>query len=330
MSEPANHRIIWLDDPLATDRRVVGAKAARLAEARAAGLPVLNGFVIPVSASRRAIDRGAAALTAHNSGRARAIVTATGVGRDVEAHIAKTARELGHRFVARSSSVAEADGVWAGAFSSYAELGEDEIKFGVVGCWASVLSPDAVARGKETGVGVHDVGMAVLVQPEIRPDYGGVATAGDDGCVVVAAIEGPPAAILSGWERGQVALVGPDGHSEPSHAAEDIGAERLAAIARLARMTATAIGCTHIEWAEVDGAVVLLQAQPAASQGTPQLNPMPAVSLAQPNDRRLADVAQLLTRFPGPMGERFVWPWALARRTCPTWPAHAAQSASSA
>ena len=56
---------IALDDPAARDPAVVGVKAARLAAAADAGLPVLPGWVLPLEAS-------AAAIAARRSGRSSA------------------------------------------------------------------------------------------------------------------------------------------------------------------------------------------------------------------------------------------------------------------
>ena len=39
-------RLLWLGDPRAADATLTGAKAANLAVARAADLPVLEGFVL--------------------------------------------------------------------------------------------------------------------------------------------------------------------------------------------------------------------------------------------------------------------------------------------
>ena len=53
-----------LDDPTAVDVEISGAKGAGLARARAAGFPVLDGFVIPPGCSAPALEQAVAALEA--------------------------------------------------------------------------------------------------------------------------------------------------------------------------------------------------------------------------------------------------------------------------
>jgi phosphoenolpyruvate synthase/pyruvate phosphate dikinase len=252
--------IVWLDEGRAINPVVVGAKAAMLAKARAAGLPVLDGFVVPAHLSTAAVVAGVRALEAKHSGYARTTVIGAEMAPVLVAELASASRGLGNRLVVRSSSVVEGAGLWAGAFASYAEMTPDEVPQGVKGCWASIFTPDALERGEHAAVGPEDVGMAVLIQTEIQPDYGGVATVDRSGAVTIAAIRGTPAAIVSGWERGHVlSVVGED--ILPAQEAEAIGRERVKAVADLARRTVSTVDCHHIEWAETDGRLWLLQAQ---------------------------------------------------------------------
>ncbi len=255
--------ILNLDDRRALEPAVVGAKAASLAAAKRAGLPVLDGLAIPLGASLDALAAGAEALEGGNSGLARARVTGIAMDSMLFEGVAEQAGHLGGRLVVRSSAPVESEGVWAGAFASYAELAPDEVALGVKGCWASVFAPDALGRAKASGQEPHRLGMAVLIQPEIVPDFGGVATVSDSGTVTIIATTGAPAAIVSGWERGVVAVVDGEG-PKPEAASAEIGRDRLVAIADLARRTAALIGMHHIEWAEAEGRLWLLQAQSAA------------------------------------------------------------------
>jgi hypothetical protein len=131
---------------------------------------------------------------------------------------------------------------------------------GVRGCWASVFALDPLERARVTGADPASDGMAVLIQPEIDPDFGGVAAVDRSGEVTIVAVAGPPAAIVSGWERGWVIIAGADDPA-PEQAAAAVGFERVAAVTRLTRDTAAATGGHHIEWAEADGRLWLLQAQ---------------------------------------------------------------------
>jgi pyruvate,water dikinase len=253
--------LLDLDDGRAIDPAVVGAKAAMLARARRAGLAVLDGFVVPASVSFDTLAVGSRALEQANSGFARAQITGSSLEPVLVDEVTAAAAKLGDRLVVRSSAPVEADGPWAGAFASYAELSPDEVALGIRGVWASVFAPDPLERAEATGVDPAAAGMAVLIQPEIKPDFGGVATVNPAGGVTVVAIAGPPAAIVSGWEKGHVIVVDERG-SGPEAALAAIGTERVAAVADLARTVAAGIDAHHIEWAEASGRLWLLQAQP--------------------------------------------------------------------
>ena len=84
-----------LDSEAALDPSRVGAKAAWLARARRAGLPVLPGFVVDAVASREHMALGASMLPARGSGGARLALTASPppAGDDLVARAAA----LGHR-----------------------------------------------------------------------------------------------------------------------------------------------------------------------------------------------------------------------------------------
>ena len=116
---PEVARLVWLDEADAGDPALVGAKASRLARARARGLPVLDGIVVPVGVADPIVRRADAVLrSSGNSGAARSAVYNHQPPPLLEA-LAERSRELGDSLVVRSSSRAEAEGVWAGAFSSY-------------------------------------------------------------------------------------------------------------------------------------------------------------------------------------------------------------------
>jgi phosphoenolpyruvate synthase/pyruvate phosphate dikinase len=274
-----------LDDARAFDPVVSGAKAATLARARLAGLPVLAGLVVPAPLSRETLAAGSQVLAQSNSGRARATVIGSALASGVEADIIEGAARLGARLVVRSSAPVEGSGAWAGAFASYAELAPSEVMLGVRGCWASVFAPDPLERARTTGESPAVDGMAVLIQPEIDPAIGGVATVDRAGEVTIVAVAGPPAAIVSGWEPGWV-LVVDDGGPGPPHAVEAVGRDRVAAVARLARDTAAATGAPHIEWAEADGKLWLLQAQSSARRAVPS-PPTPGIRPADDDPAEL-------------------------------------------
>ncbi|MDP9119699.1 MAG: hypothetical protein M3M93_05400, partial [Actinomycetota bacterium] len=146
---------VALADLAARDPALVGVKAARLATAAGAGLPVLPGLVLPSEASSDAVARGSEALQA-GSGAAGAYLTA--MESDAPASLAE---ELVPRpapedqlLAVRSSTPFDDDGRWSGAFTSYLGVGESDLVTAVRGCWASAFSADALARCRETGIEV--------------------------------------------------------------------------------------------------------------------------------------------------------------------------------
>lgn len=308
MTAPDTARVVWLDETGARDPAVVGAKASRLARARARGLPVLDGFVTPVAVSEPVVRAAEGVLRSQNSGAARSAVY-NHPPPPLLHDLAGIARPLGDSLVVRSSSRVETGGVWAGAFSSYLGLRPEELARGVIGCWASIFNPDTLKRGEVTGTAPHRVGMAALVQPEIQPSWGGVATAGEDGAVTVAATRGHPAALVAGWESGQVAIVTAQGEVQGDAAPLDV--PLLHEIADLSRATREKTAWDHIEWmADRTGKLHLVQAQPAAGmrmRGTRT----PAPDPPQDGESWMGGVVRMMIRFPGPVGERFVWPWAV-------------------
>ena len=110
--------------------------------------------------------------------------------------------ELGESLVVRSSTIVESSGTWAGAFASYEDLGPGEVPLGIKGCWASAFGAHVLGRAEMSATKPSHFGMAVLVQKQLNPTHGGVASVGASGEVTIAAVEGSPAAIVSGWERG--------------------------------------------------------------------------------------------------------------------------------
>ncbi len=306
---PPSTRLVRLDEADAQNFALVGAKAGRIARARAQGLPVLNGLVVPTDVSAPIIRAGEAALAARgNSGAARTAVYNHPAPSSLS-ELADEARQLGDALVVRSSSPAEVSGIWAGAFSSYIGLHPEEVAMGVVGCWASLFNPDALRRASVAGVKPSEVGMAVLIQPAASAIWGGVATLGDDGAVRVAATSGHPAGIVGGWENGQVTVVNQDGticRQGPSP--PDVDVHRTAA--DLTRKTWERIGCDHIEWLLTPGRkLYLLQAQLKSDMQRMVDRRVPHPPSTK--DPRLGAVVRMMIRYPGPMGERWVWPWAI-------------------
>jgi phosphohistidine swiveling domain-containing protein len=288
-----------LDDSAARDPAVVGAKAAWLARARQLGLPALPGVVVDVDAGRPAADIAVAALS-RGSGAARLAVMRGPAGIPDRQRIAA----LGFPVVVRSSSPLEDDPIWSGAFSSFLDIMADDVPKAVRGCWASAFSVDALGRAERAGVTPDALAMAVLVQPQVAPDAGGLARTSPQGEVTITAVKGSPAPLLAGWERGVQIRVGGEGEAGGSELLDAAGAR---AVADLARRVRADLSCDVVEWALVGSRVILLQCRRAAQ--APDVQAEVADGLEHPMALRLA---RLALRFPGDLGERLVLPWACA------------------
>jgi phosphoenolpyruvate synthase/pyruvate phosphate dikinase len=164
--------------------------------------------------------------------------------------------ELGGRVIVRSSSVLEGDSGWAGAFSSVMGVGRDEVAGAVRSCWASAFAPDPLRRAEAYGVALEALELAVLVQPEIVPEAGGVARVTSAG-VVVTGVRGHPGGLLAGWVEG----------ARDEGLAELVGAAIVADVAGMAGRVYRELGDDVIEWAASDGQVWLLQSLRGAPGG---------------------------------------------------------------
>jgi phosphoenolpyruvate synthase/pyruvate phosphate dikinase len=239
----------------ATDSAVVGAKAAALAQACRAGLPVLPGFVLPVAAARPAISVALAAAAAQDLAAARRAVLRLPVPAPLAGTLAAIVDQLGGRVIVRSSSPLESDHRWSGAFSSIAEVRAADAAVAVRSCWASAFAPDPLARAAAAGVPPHRLGLAVLLQPELTPTAGGTArVVGDE--VRVSAVPGHPGALLAGRATGQTTVV--------------TGGDPATPVAELARRVAGTLGYDHIEWATAGADVYLLQASRTGAPPAPR------------------------------------------------------------
>lgn len=241
----------------------IGFKAARLATLLRAGLPVLPGWVVPVGEGNGAMGAGAGAIRANGVGAGRVAVLAQTLDPLLVAELTAAVDGLGGRVIVRSSSPLEGDGRWAGAFSSVTGVGREDVGSAVRSCWASAFAVDPLRRLEECGLGLEALELAVLVQPEIVPEAGGVARA-ETGSVTVEGVRGHPGALLAGWAEG-----------------EPLGAEVAADAADLARRVHAVLGDDLIEWAVCGGKVWLLQSLRGApeSGGVAPATPMPAGGL---------------------------------------------------
>ena len=291
-----------LDNESSRDPALAGSKAAQLAVARLSGLPVLPGFVVTAPTSRQHMLLGAEALVDRGSGGARLVVSGHPV--DDAGAIVDAARDLGAELVARSSTLLEASGEWAGAFTSYVDLAPEDVPKAVTGCWASAFSVHALERQNEAGIVPGSFGMAVLVQPALRPRWGGVAELAGDGDIVVHAVEGAPAALLQGWAPGETAT----GHEGrwAGDLVEHLGEMTLDEVAEVLVRAREVLGANRCEWAWQDDRLWLLQAGKVTE---PEPEAAPRV---RGSGEEWLPIVRSLVSAPGPLGAELMLPWAVA------------------
>ena len=314
----------WADGPGGTGgpgptgaAGLIGAKAARLARAAAAGLAVLPGWVVPVAEARAALAAGVAAVRQGRPAAARRAVLGNRLDDALAAELRDAVARLGGRAIVRSSSPLEADPRWSGAFSSVAGVGPDDAVAAVRSCWASAFAVDPLRRLEACGLPPDALELGVLLQPEIRPVAGGVARVTGTGPagaaeVSVEGVRGHPGALLSGWAEGAAARVAlpdstavtgqpaagwlpagpvPDEPAQPGGPGQPgdgglaalIGPAAVAAVAALAGHAWRLLGDDVIEWAADDRGIWLLQSQrsgPAAREAA--AGPSAAVDRAAP------------------------------------------------
>lgn len=282
--------IVELDEEAALDPGRVGPKAAWLARARRSRLPVLPGFAVEAAASLHHMRIGAEALARRGSGGARLAVSNEELGFADDLVAAGTA--VADELVARSSSTLEDRAEWAGAFTSYLDLAPESLPTGVVGCWASAFSVDALERQGVAGVEPGSFSMAVLVQPALQPRAGGTARIETDGSIIVDGVAGHPAPLLGGWSGGErTRLV--EGGWKDEGLASLMGRRDLDELAAVLRSAEDLLGATACEWAVDDGLWILqLGRDPVAPPADPPIDgAIDSDLVREAREMVLADVA---------------------------------------
>ncbi|MGH9231951.1 MAG: PEP/pyruvate-binding domain-containing protein [Acidimicrobiales bacterium] len=241
--------VVGLDDARALEPALTGGKAAALARAAAAGLRTLPGVVL-TTAFCAEIDAGAR-VDGHPAVR----------------EVLNRCGGAGARLVVRSSSVAEDtdESSMAGQFASVVD---------VRGLDALVDAVQAVLDSR-TRAGAADQPIAVLVQPLLAPEVGGVMfgvepVTGRTDRRVIAAAPGAPEALVSGRVEGSRYVLDADGAVVEESAGDGLtlDAERLAELAALSAEVAEVFGGPQdVEWAiDTDGTLWLLQSRPVTTE----------------------------------------------------------------
>ena len=308
-------RLIELGDVRARDPEIAGHKAAELARAAAAEMPVLPGWVLPLGESVAALATGTAAGRAGSSASSILAVSAVELDAQLRRELASVVVSLGGAVVARSSSPLEADPHWSGAFATYLDVGTEDIEAAVRGCWASAFARDVLARGERLLVDPVTQGVAVLIQPWVEFTAGGVATIEPDGRIRISATRGAPAELVGGRDDGVSFHLDVDGRPAEDELPEGIAPDTVEAVGRLMRRVQESSGDDTIEWGSAFGEVRLLQAR--------RSTPRRVVTAPTFGSRRrryppvAARLALAAASYPGPLGERWVLPWALALERLP-------------
>jgi pyruvate,water dikinase len=194
--------IVWLGEPAARDRTLVGGKVANLARL-AGAFRVPEGFCLTTAAFDQAVASG---WRVNGAG-----------GQDLPAllkqDLAATYQALAERCgvddppVAVRSSAADEDGAqasFAGQYASYLHVrGLDAIAQAVAGCWASALAPRVLSYRRCQGPAGEWPRLAAFVQKLVLADVAAVIfsanpVSGDRGEVVVTASWGLGESIVGG------------------------------------------------------------------------------------------------------------------------------------
>lgn len=310
-------QVLRLDDPAASDVGVSGAKGAGLARAKAAGLPVPDGFVVSPSASAAALAQAEAQMEDRGSGGARMAIIGCDLGDELIDAMTEAARDLPEPLIVRSSSILEGSGEWSGAFTSVPEVRRDEIGKAAKSVWASCYTLEVLERYEGASIEPVDAPMGLVVQSEIAPDCGGAALAFADGSVRIDAVKGSPRDLMAGWSSGSRAEV-TDNEVSGHDAVELVGVDALRSLADLALEARRELGCNLIEWVVVDDEPLLLQVQRSQAGVGEEAFTVPAAL----GHRFALDFVRMAREYPGSWGEELVLGWlpAMGRLPAPVAP----------
>ncbi|WP_260867799.1 PEP/pyruvate-binding domain-containing protein [Streptomyces sp. SAJ15] len=273
--------VVPLDSEHAKDPAVTGAKAANLARAAVAGLPVLPGFALVPAGRAKGAPAG-----------------------DEELRRAwrELAGEDGRPLVVRSSSAHEdaEDSSMAGRFESVLDVrGWEEFTAAVRTVLDSARRVQVLHPPEGRNADPLD-GMAVLVQPMLRSVTGGVMfgadpVAGREDRILVSAVSGGPDRLVDGSTQGvryQLSRSGRRLRTDPAEprSARLLGRRETTSLVRLARKTQRVFGRPQdMEFGfDAEGRLWLFQARPIT-----------AMAVRPPRGARLLGPGPVAETFPG-------------------------------
>ncbi len=300
----ADARVVPLSDPAACHVAVSGAKGAGLAQAKAAGLPVPDGFVVSPEASLDALTLAESQMASRGTGGARMAIIGLELDLALSEAMVVAACGLKEPLIVRSSSILEGSGQWSGAFTSVPEVRCDELPKAAKSVWASCYSMEVLERYESAAIEPCDTGMGLVIQSEILPDFGGAAITYADSSVRIDAVAGSPRDLMAGWSSGCRADVC-DGEVSGRDALELMGADALRSVAALAADVRGRLGCNLIEWVMLDSQPWLLQVQRSLVDGSAESFSAPAAL----GHRFALDFVRMARQYPGSWGEELVLGW---------------------
>jgi pyruvate,water dikinase len=191
--------VLWLDDPVCSDRRAVGGKAANLSRL-AASHRVPPGFCLTTGA----FERAKAASTGGRWDRS----LPPGLQEELaQAYLALSKCCGMDLSVAVRSSAADEDTAgasFAGQYETQLNVrGVEAVADAVARCWASTSGPRVRAYRRQRGLPQRDSPMAVLIQQLVVPDVSAIVFSmnpltGDSGQVVISASWGLGESVVGG------------------------------------------------------------------------------------------------------------------------------------
>ena len=255
----------------------IGGKAAGLATAEAAGLPVPPWFAIEPRAFEASVREGGS----DNEGAIPPPEILSGLlpCAEVQVEIREALESIcpDSAPVAVRSSALDEDGMvssFAGQLDSFLCVPAHEVPARVAAVWRSGFGDRHIAYRRLRGNTERIGAPAVLVQRMVDAEVSGVAFSADPvtgrrGIAVVAAVHGLGASLVSGERDGDEYRIDRDGRIVDRTVSSDdsgrpaLGDEVARAVAALARKAERVFGCPQdIEWALAGGQLYLLQSRP--------------------------------------------------------------------
>jgi len=256
VNEDSVGSILWLDRISLEMRPLVGSKAAVLGALRQAGLPVPDGFCIPVKAAQ--VEGG-----------------------ELWSEVAIAYRQLapgGGIVVVRSSGVAEdAPGAsFAGQYETVLNVrGMEALRSAIRQCWQAVKSPRVQAYQARHGYEGDDKRLPLLVQRQVPATVSGVLFTRDpvshgDREMLIEATSGLGEALVSGHVAPARYRVSRQGHVHALSSEELLTPVQCRALVELGARIEHILGPGRdIEWAIAGEHIYVLQARPITWSGVP-------------------------------------------------------------